>query len=74
MDCEWDEEKRALTLRNRGLDFAKAEKVFTDSEFTIEDDREDYGEVRYQTIGRLGRKRVMSFGRCAPWTVAASSR
>ncbi len=69
MDYEWDEEKRALTLRNRSLDFAQAEKIFNDSEFTVEDDREDYGEIRYQTIGRLGRKTVM-----VVWTFRAIDR
>jgi uncharacterized protein len=33
------------------LDFAEAEKVFTGPTFTFEDDRKDYGEQRWVTLG-----------------------
>ncbi|GGL48273.1 BrnT family toxin [Caulobacter rhizosphaerae] len=55
MDYEWDEEKRSVTLRERGLDFARAHKVFAGLNVQTEDDRHDYGEVRYITTGRYGR-------------------
>jgi uncharacterized DUF497 family protein len=58
VDLEWDEEKRGLTLRHRKLDFAHAAEVFAGIALTVEDDRRDYGEVRYQTYGRLGRNVV----------------
>lgn len=51
---EWDEAKRAQTIRERGLDFAEAETVFGGDFYTRIDDRHDYGEVRYITVGFLG--------------------
>jgi uncharacterized DUF497 family protein len=54
----WHEPKRQATLRNRGLDFADAELVFVGPTFTFEDDREDYGERRWVTLG-LSRGRVL---------------
>jgi uncharacterized DUF497 family protein len=54
MDFEWDEEKRATNIRRHGLDFADAVRVFDDAlRLTEEDDRYDYGEIRYQTLGLL---------------------
>ena len=53
MRVEYDPEKRAETLRKRGLDLAEAGRVFDDPILTIEDDREDYGETRFVTVGRI---------------------
>jgi uncharacterized DUF497 family protein len=41
------------------VDFADAERVFTGPTFTFEDDREDYGEQRWVTLGLLGVKVVV---------------
>ena len=49
----WDETKRRLNLRKHGIDFADAEKIFRGPTFTVEDDREDYGERRFLTLGLL---------------------
>ena len=49
----WDETKRRLNLRKHGIDFADAEKIFRGLTFTVEDDREDYGERRFLTLGLL---------------------
>jgi uncharacterized protein len=38
------------------VDFADAERVFAGPTFTFEDDREDYGEQRWVTLGLLGMK------------------
>lgn len=59
MDIEFDEEKRRQTLKHRGLDFACAARVFDGPEFTMEDDRRDYGEKRFQTYGFLDNRLVM---------------
>ncbi len=59
MEIEYDDRKRALTLEHRGLDFADAALVFEGDSFTVEDDRQDYGEQRYQTVGPLGGRIVM---------------
>jgi uncharacterized DUF497 family protein len=49
----FDQAKRALTLEKRGLDFALAGLVFGDRHMTRIDDRRDYGEPRFISIGRL---------------------
>jgi uncharacterized protein len=57
----FDPAKRLFTLRERGLDFAThAEKLFAGDAATFVDDRFDYGEVRWLTIGWMnGRMIVM---------------
>jgi uncharacterized DUF497 family protein len=69
MEIEYDPDKRNLTLEHRALDFAHARRVFEGLTVTVEDDRVSYGEARYQTIGRLGRKAVM-----VVWTPRGSAR
>ncbi|MBA3668212.1 MAG: BrnT family toxin [Sphingomonas sp.] len=59
MEISYDAEKRSWTLRERGLDFADAVQVFAGTTLTIQDDRRDYGETRFQTMGRLGDRLVM---------------
>ena len=49
----WSESKRASNLRVHGLDFADAEPVFAGLTYTFEDDRFDYGEQRFATLGLL---------------------
>ena len=53
MRFTWHEQKRQATLQRRGLDFADAEMVFAGSTFTFEDDRMDYPEQRWVTLGLL---------------------
>ena len=53
MRIEFDEAKRSETFEARGLDMARAAEVFADATLTVEDDRQNYGEVRYITIGFL---------------------
>lgn len=53
MRFEWDEEKRTANLRKHGIDFADVEDVFADEVYTIVDDRFDYGEIRYLSLGLL---------------------
>ena len=59
MEINYDAEKRDKTLRERGLDFEDAVHVFAGTTFTIEDDRQDYGERRFQTMGMLSGRLVM---------------
>ena len=52
--------KRAQTLEARGLDFADAGEIFDGHYFNMLDDRENYGEDRYITVGTLkGRMVIM---------------
>ena len=53
MPIEFDTAKRTTTLAARGLDMARAEEVLAGATLTIEDDRLDYGEDRFITIGFL---------------------
>jgi uncharacterized DUF497 family protein len=56
----FDPVKRALTLRHRGLDFARADEVFAGRTATVVYDRRDYGETRFISAGHLdGRLVVM---------------
>lgn len=49
----WDEKKRRINLKDHRLDFIDAEEVFAGVTFTFEDDRFDYGERRWVTLGLL---------------------
>ncbi len=53
MRLECDEEKRARTIEVRGLDVTRVADVLRDATLTVEDDRQDYGEIRVITIGFL---------------------
>lgn len=55
----WHEPKRQITLEKRGLDFADAGFVFAGPTLTFEDDRLDYGEQRWVTLGLLREKVVV---------------
>lgn len=59
MEISFDPSKRSKTLDERGLDFADASIVFAGENYTILDDRKDYGEMRYITFGRLKRRYVI---------------
>jgi uncharacterized DUF497 family protein len=48
-----DEAKRQRTRAERGLDFADAELVIAGRQYTRPDDRRDYGERRFVTVGFL---------------------
>ena len=53
MNITYDPAKRAVTLELRGLDMADCGKIFDGPHITYADDRKDYGENRYITIGHL---------------------
>ena len=53
MRFEWDESKRESNLLKHGIDFGDVEKVFAGKTVTIFDDRFDYGEDRFITLGLL---------------------
>lgn len=53
MQFTWDDAKRKANLAKHRLDFADAELVFRGLTFTFEDDRYEYGEQRFVTIGIL---------------------
>ena len=53
MNLEFDQDKRDKTLLERGLDFARAAEVFEGVYFTGRDERFEYEEERFITIGQL---------------------
>lgn len=53
MRVEWSEAKRESNLRKHNLDFVDARRVFEGPVISFEDDRFDYIEDRYVSIGML---------------------
>ena len=51
MRFTWDEGKRKRNLKDYGLDFVDAKRVFEGLTFTYEDDRFHYDEQRFVTLG-----------------------
>ena len=60
MKIEFDPAKRQAILEHRGLDMARAAEIFAGATLTIPDDRKDYGEPRFISIGRLDGRMVVS--------------
>ena len=50
---EWDERKRRFNLRKHELDFVDCATLFCGPVLTVIDDRYDYRETRFQTLGLL---------------------
>jgi uncharacterized protein len=69
VNISFDPAKRAKTLQERGLDFADAAAVFVDPILAAEDDRFDYGEARYRTVGYLRGRMAM-----VVWTPRGDAR
>ena len=69
MDIEYPSTKRDATLAERGLDMARATEIFDGPTLTVEDDREDYGEIRLITIGFLDGRMVVTV-----WTQRGAAR
>ena len=53
MRFTWSETKRKLNLGQHGFDFVDASRVFEGSTYTYQDDRFDYSEQRFVTLGIL---------------------
>jgi uncharacterized protein len=58
MRFEWDKNKRLTNLQRHGIDFADVWQVFEQATYTIIDNRFDYGELRFFTIGLLNARVV----------------
>jgi hypothetical protein len=65
----FDSVKRAIALRERGLDFNDAAKVFEGDHASWIDDRNDYGETRWITAGWLNGRMIVFV-----WTARGESR
>ena len=53
MRFTWSDAKRKLNIEQHGLDFVDAPKVFDGPTFTYGDDRFDYSEKRFVSLGLL---------------------
>ena len=65
----FDLAKRDATLAERGLDFADAVTVFAGVTLDWRDERVDYGEMRWITVGNLTGRMVV-----VAWTARGESR
>jgi len=59
VEFEWDEDKRLANVRKHGFDFVDVVAVFESDIVTIEDDRFDYGEQRFVTLGLFNERVVV---------------
>ena len=59
MAVTYDPAKRERTLAERGLDFADSEQVFAGPLVENPDERFDYGEERFITVGYLNDRMVV---------------
>ncbi len=69
MKITFDAAKRDVVLRERGIDFASAAEVFAARHVTATDDRRDYGESRFISVGVLAGRVV-----AIVWTPRANAR
>lgn len=53
MDFEWDEDKDQANVRKHGISFRIAKRIFDGSVLTWLDERRNYGEDRYISIGQV---------------------
>jgi uncharacterized DUF497 family protein len=53
MRFTWSDAKRKLNIEQHGFDFADAQRVFEGPTYTYEDDRFNYSEQRFVTLGIL---------------------
>lgn len=69
MEISFDPAKRDWTLRERGLDFLDVPAVFEGPNYRFTDNRFDYGEVRYVSVGYLRSRMIV-----VVWTPRGSVR
>lgn len=59
MEIEFDPDKETANFARHRVGFAGAGSIFEGFHIDDEDDREDYGETRFVTLGRIGRQIVV---------------
>lgn len=69
MRIGFDPAKRLRVLEERGIDFREAGDVFAGRHATVPDQRRDYGEDRFITVGRLRNRLVVMV-----WTARGATR
>jgi len=53
MKFNWDDDKNHKNVEKHGLHFQDAELIFSGKIISFKDDRHDYGEDRYISLGEL---------------------
>ena len=62
MTFEWDEEKAAANVAKHGIRFDYAARVFLDPyRLEMPDEREEYEEVRFKTIGMVDNRALVIY-------------
>lgn len=70
MKYEWDEGKNAVNIEKHGIDFNDAHELFEGNRLVFPDDRKDYGEARFITVGYIGnRMMVAAYTQRSPETI-----
>jgi len=64
VNLEFNKVKRDKTLHERGLDFARANEIFSGFHFTGQDNRGSYEEPRFITVGYLDARLILMV--CTP--------
>jgi len=59
VNLEFNKVKRDKTLYERGLDFARANEIFAGFHFTGQDNRGNYEEPRFITVGYLDARLIV---------------
>jgi uncharacterized DUF497 family protein len=54
LEFEWDQAKARSNLEKHGVSFLTAAAIFSNERLERIDDREDYGELRWIALGRVG--------------------
>ncbi len=65
MQFVWEDTKRRTNLTDHGLDFDAVPIVFEGLTFTFEDDRVDYSETRFVTLGVLRGTAICAYLDCS---------
>jgi hypothetical protein len=53
LEFEWDEAKRLSNIQKHGVDLLYAAGIFENITLTKKDDRHDYGEPRWMSLGMV---------------------
>ncbi len=59
MVFDWDKKKRKTNIKKHGIDFSELKEVFEKPMLTRIDNSEDYGEIRWISLGDLDGKIVV---------------
>jgi uncharacterized DUF497 family protein len=59
MRYEWNSRKNQINYEKHGLNFKDAETIFSSRTVSFIDDREDYSEERFITLGELHKRVVV---------------